>query len=226
MLNEKLTSWEYYYNKLPKYLRDSETFPEHLKIWVEFIQGIDQYADDMLGLIDVFDANYLVRYGKKCDDFLDKLGALYGVRRNFSVTYEEEVEGVPQTIHEELNLTQIEFLVLIRAQIIKNFFDGTYEQLVDFYTKARIPIVYVTVTAGQCDLVLMLDVINDITTESTNIIHMFKSGLLTVESLGIHYNRIALQRSEVLQWGNAYDNNGIIEEDTEGTQWDVGVWVI
>lgn len=217
MINEKLVDFNYYYNKLPLYLRNSETFPEHLRIWVEFIRGMNNYADDMLGLIDVFNPNYMQQYGDFCDDFLDKLGALYGVRKKFSVTYIDE--NTNQEVTKELNLNRTEFYILIKAQIIKNFFNGTNEQLTDFYLRARIPMIYVTATSGQCDILLLIDKLKEINENSENIVDMFKNGLLSVESLGIHYNRITKESGASLEWGNDSDLS-------MGTQWDNGEWVI
>lgn len=216
MINEKLVDFNYYYNKLPLYLRNSETFPEHLRIWVEFIQGMNNYADDMLGLINVFNPNYIQQYGDICDDFLDKIGALYGVRKKFSVTY---LDDNSQEVTKELILNRTEFYILIKAQIIKNFFDGTNEQLNDFYLQARIPMIYVTATSGQCDILLLVDKLKEINENSENIIEMFKSGLLSVESLGIHYNRVRKDSSASLEWGNDSDLS-------VGTLWDNGEWVI
>lgn len=216
MINEKLVDFNYYYNKLPLYLRNSETFPEHLRIWVEFIQGMNNYADDMLGLIDVFNPNYMQKYGDFCDDFLDKLGALYGVRKQFSVTY---LDDNNQEVTKELTLNRTEFYILIKAQIIKNFFDGTNEQLNDFYVQASIPMIYVTATSGQCYILLLVDKLKEINENSDNIIDMFKNGLLSVESMGIHYNRITKQSSASLEWGNDSDLS-------IGTLWDNGEWVV
>lgn len=222
MIIEKLKNFTYYYNKLPMYLRNSETFPEHFRIWVEIIQGMDNYADDMLGLVEVFDLNYLTKYGNICDDFLDKLGALYGVSREFSVKYEEEVEqgGTTQVVEvtKYLSLSQNEYIILLKTQIIKNFFDGTYEQIYEFYKKSNLPIVYITLNEGECNVILWKNILKSINSNSENIIDMFKSGLLTIESIGVSYKYLTLDGSEGLTWGNI--------EGTIGTQWDVGVWVL
>ena len=209
MLNEKLKSFKYYLDKLPRYLQESPTFPEHFRIWVEFLNGIDKAGDDMLGMINIFDKDYLKKYGDRCEDLLDMIGQLYGVTRNFSVTY--TLNNVETT--DTLALTQDEFLLLIKAQIIKNFFNGTYEQITQFYTDANLPILMLSMGDGIC--IAYLYQIKGIS-DTANIVSMFRAGLLTIESIGIAYQHATIQLDDLLIW-----------DDTEEpiSKWDEGEWI-
>ena len=149
MIISKLTNWEYYYNKLPLYLQESTTFPEHFKIWFELLTNVDSYSDTMLGLVNIFDEHYLEKYNGICNEFLDLLGKLYGVARNLQVSY----GGHTYT----LNLTTSEFLILIKAQIIKNFWNGQRITMDEFYQNSNIPIATLTIGSAQCKYVLFLN---------------------------------------------------------------------
>lgn len=196
MIIKKLLDFKYYYDKLPLYLRNSESFPEHFRIWCEFLNGLDTTSDKLLGMVDIFDSKYITKYGDICDDYLNKLGKLYGVTRTFSVVVKEN--GV-DTI-KPLSLTQSEFILLIKSQIIKNFYQGTNEELEKFYAEANLPIVMKTSTIATCDYTLFLGVVNGIDSSATNIINMFKSGLLTIQSAGILYTYDVYDSSRILMW--------------------------
>ena len=213
MVQEKLLDFKYYYNKLPMYLRNSTTFPEHFRIWCEFLNGINDTSDDILDLVNIFDLSYLQKHKDICDDFLDKIGALYGVKRNFSVVV--NVGGVSTTKY--LNLTQQEFLILIKSQIIKNFFKGTNEELEQFYKDANLPIVMKTSGEATCDCYLFLGIVDGITSTSENIIDMFLSGLFTIESAGILYTYTTYDASVILQW----DTSDRVWDDANGGQWTI-----
>ena len=195
MIISKLINYDYYLNKLPLYLQDSSTFPEHFKIWFELLTNVDSYGDEQLNLVNIFDVNYLNNYGNICDEFLDLLGKLYGVARNLIVN----IEG----IQSPLNLSQYEFLILIKAQIIKNFWDGTRKTLEDFYYNSKIPIVSITDDSAMCRNILVLNYYTG-WERNSNLHKLYKAGFLTIESLGI-YNTYA-DYDETLEigiWGQS-----------------------
>ena len=141
ILPKKLRTFNYYYNKLPLFLRNSYGFVEHFKIWYDLTynndnKGIVNIGDLLLYLLNIFDKDYLETINNMEDsdngnasDILDKIGLLFGVSRKFSVNY---LEGA-QTVHEELSLNNEEFLILIKCQIIKNYCNGSEIQIQDYY---------------------------------------------------------------------------------------------
>lgn len=147
-------------------------------------------------------------YGDKCD-ILDKLGLIFGVRRNFSCTYIDEDD---QIITEEISLNNQEFLILIKAQIIKNYCVGSYSQIKEYYDWAGLQI-YMMNGPGQATLSLYL-ISSDEYDYSDNVKKMFLSGLLRIESVGIQYFSKIVTFGDQLKW----DGFGIHEV------WDVGVW--
>ena len=57
---DKIKSYEWYYNKLPLYLKNSYGFSEHFKIWYELLisgdkNGIVNVGDTLLYLFNIFD---------------------------------------------------------------------------------------------------------------------------------------------------------------------------
>ena len=214
MIQQKLLDFKYYYNKLPLYLRNSQSFPEHFRIWCEFLNNINDISDELLGLVNIFDTYYLQKYSEVCDDFLDKLGALYGVSRNFSVVVDEEQGGIIEKVVKYVSLSQLEFLILIKSQIIKNFFQGTVQEIVQFYKDANLPIFMQTLRSATCAVYLILGQVDGIDSNATNVINMFKSGLLTIESAGINYLYDVYNDATVLKWD---DGNKV---------WDSGEWTI
>ena len=216
MITELLKSEKYYFNKLPYYLRESETFFEHFKIWIEFLKGTDNYADDLLSLLDIFNPRYFIINAGKTYNFLTNLGELYGISRNFSVDYYDEQSHTQVTT--DVSLSDEEFLLAIKAQIVKNSFHGSNEELNKFYTDAGLPILYLTTEGAHasCNIYLITDYLG-VTTQ--NVIHMFKNRMLTIESVGIHYLYSIVPNGTTF---GIWDNMKWYDEDTTlGARWAV-----
>ena len=200
MIAKEILNFNYYYNKLPIYLQQSPTFPEHFHIWWEFLTNVDDSADKICELINIFDSNYLTNYGDICDEFLDYIGNLYGVKRNLSV----DIEGTTY----QLQLTQDEFLLLIKCQIIKNYCDGSRSQIDNFYKDAGLTVLMLCQSPAIINLYLQS------TNTTDNINKLFLAGLLTIENLGIAQIRMLSQDVfSYLVW----------DSPTQGT-WDVNIW--
>ena len=65
MMIDKLKQWDYYYNKLPLYMRNSYGIQEHFKIFYELLLTLDENEDTICKLFDLLDANYLDNVVKK-----------------------------------------------------------------------------------------------------------------------------------------------------------------
>lgn len=224
---DKIKSYEWYYNKLPLYLKNSYGFSEHFRIWYELLisgdkNGIVNVGDTLLYLFNIFDKNFLQTIANLPDsgategnygtvsDFLDKLGYLFGVIRNFSVTYKNDNN---EDVTEDLSLNNEDFLLLIKAQIIKNYCEGTYEQIKGYYNSAGLDVFLITTEDGA-SAHLYLAATPDSTKYSLNVEKMFKSGLMRIESMGITYT----EGVRALDWFLTWDSTKIKE------YWDAGVW--
>ena len=203
MVDEKLLDFTYYYNKLPLYLQQSEGFVEHFKYWIEILQKLDVVGDELSNMFNVFDENYLEK-NLNCSDFLDKIGLLYGVNRNITigdVTY---------------NLNDKVFLLLIKAQITKNFYNGTYSDLNTFYYDvAKIPLTYYTTSSMTVEIILSESFLSSkdySPSEIAQVSELFKAGYLTIESLGVKYNKKTINEKILLMWNNV------------DALWNVKVW--
>lgn len=226
IIPDKLQSFDYYKDKLPVYLQNSEGFQTHFKIWYDFLkQGVVKNADILLNLLLIFDKDYLA-YLQQLDsdmsptsfvcDILDKLGSIFGVTRHFTVEY--EVEG--EKVSELLTLDNNDFLILIKAQIIKNYCEGTREQISEYYKSVGLQLYVQTDNTSDATANLYLTTGTGDTqyNYSENVKKMFLGGMLRIESVGIKYQEAFVDISRLLFWDT------INAEATNG--WDGGEWII
>ena len=214
LLPERLMDFSFYQNKLPLYLQNSSGFISHFKLWYDLMVGESSYtglltsANDILYLLNIFDPDYLTEIAKLPDytpttcDVLDKIGYIFGVNRVFTI---------PGTTPQTVELTNSELLLLIKAKIIQNYYDGTREQIMQYYEDVGLRIFLVTNDeySAICDVILC-QIGNEY---SANVIAMFEAGMLYVPSMGIGYNFEVETISGALYW-----DSGTI------TSWDVGEW--
>lgn len=230
ILHTTLKDFNYYLRKLPKFLLQSAGFTSHFRIWYDVLvgksktTGVVGVADTIFNMLNIFDPDYesflssLPEYDDESSDILDKIGALFAVTRSFQVSY---IDASSQNIVRTVNLNNHDFLILIKAQIIKNYFDGTYEQLVEYYASFNLPIVIMTSASSAVANVYLVKF--NYSTDydvSEDIKAIFFSGLLTVESMGIKYNYSELDLSSILVWDSSDLQYGWGNGSTGGT------WVI
>lgn len=166
--------------------------------WIDSISSTIDFLFELLNIFDVdceqshlsgFEANehYLSMLNMMEDtndgnssDILDKIGNLFGLKRAFSV----DVGGTEYM----LNLNNKDFLTLIKCTIIRNYFDGSFAELNQYYKDAGLPVFILTNASNpaQCD-VHLIDIEGSNYEISTNVKRMFLAGLLMVESVGISY---------------------------------------
>lgn len=181
--------------------------------------GLIPVGDKILDLINIFDEGYLTQLNlMKADpsdpsDILDKIGSLFGLKRNFSV----QVNG--NTI--ELNLNDEDFLLLIKCFIIKNNCDGSREQLQEYYDNAGLKVLMKTSNPATVEMTLL---ISDTYNYSQNVQYMFLAGMLNIECAGISYTYAAEDLELALIW----EGYNYITGQTYAGQntWDEGVWAI
>jgi len=173
----------------------------------------------LLHLLNIYDPNFLDSIAQLKDyddnnDLLDKIGNLFGLRRTFSFDYYETATSETKT-HTTVSLNDREFLTLIKAQIIRNYCDGTYEQVMQYYIDANLQIlpVYNDVYNASVDAYL-----NESNAVTENISKLFKGGFLTIEHLGIRYTYTVAAMLNVLVWASEDGSlgNAVWADETTG----------
>ena len=120
MLIDKLKQWEYYYKKLPLYMRNSYGIKEHFQIIWNVMMQLEDVQALTLDAFNLLQDNYVNNIIAKYDDvngydfkFLDTIGSIYGVNRSLNVSFHndknEEVNKTVQNIQEE---TGVELLTI------------------------------------------------------------------------------------------------------------------
>lgn len=219
-----IREFRYYERKLPLYLRNDDCFIEHFRLWYELLmgegddeqgitvnefKGVSPTSDLLLHLLNIYDSNFLDTisqlkdYNDNCD-ILDMLGNLFGLRRTFSLEYYETATSTEKTAA-TVSLNDKEFLTLIKAQIIRNYCDGTYEQVMQYYNDAGLQILPVNNSAYAASVDAYLNESEDVT---QNISMLFKAGYLTIEHLGIHYTYTISKINNILVWADADGQGG------------------
>ena len=213
MISDKLKSWEYYYYKLPLYIRNSYGITSHFKLFYDLLVQMDKVEDSLLYIFNVFDNadKYLKAVSDGPNgyesDVLEKIGSLFGVNRVFDVKYKKDDAEVTKS----LRLNNSEFLILIKSQIIKNNYKGTFEESLQYYKLIGLPI-YLLNSVNPAELLLYLN-----ETEgkfSQNIMDMFLANLFTLESMGITYQPLTTNIEALAIW----------DEDNALRNWDYGRW--
>lgn len=191
---EKLSSFQYYKEKIPLFYRNSYGFKEQFEMLFNEVlkspgNGLITVGDEILKFFDIFNEDYLIWLeelnpsGTTCD-ILDKIASIFAVTRHPVCNWIES--GVNH--NETLDLTNEELLMLIKCEIIRNNFQGTREECNTLYDLIGLNIFSLTVedygTVATCKLVLAT---TPERTYSSNISKMFKSGLLNIKSMGIKY---------------------------------------
>lgn len=221
VLPNELKTFEYYKQKLPIYLQNSNGFQEHFRLWYdlmmgdssETINGIVPSCDELLELLNIFSKEY----GQASTDILDKIGSLFGVTRHFpiSYTYNGSTTGIS-----DVNLNDSDFAVLIRSRIVRNACDGTREQIQQFYEeifkmseddKSK-QVIMTTSPPGKCILYLVYVEKQD---TLTMLEKLFLAGKLRIESMGIQYEELIAYVDTLL----------IFDSIVSKHVWDTGVWL-
>ena len=167
-------------------------------------ESIVSVIDKIFAFLDIF--NTSGQHLSESADILDKLASLFGVSRQFSVTIEDEKK--------QLNLSDNDLLILIKCQVIKNFFNGTYEHLMRCFEIVNLPVMPLTDTQpAHCKMYMLLQDENEV---SQNVKDMFLSGMLSVESMGIYYT-YAIQIAQ---------NIAIFDSLSSTAVFDVGQFII
>lgn len=227
ILVDDLKDFNYYVNKVPLYLQKDEKFLTHFKIWYDFLIGQEDVSTDglvgagdtLLDLFNIYDEDYLTKVDKYGSFFLDYLAGIFNIRRNFKVKYMENGSQVTKAV----SLDNKDLLLFIKSRIIRNYSNGTYEQMKKFYEDngLRVILVWASSTGQATVNSYLLDYNKEAADNySENIDALFKAGLLTIQSMGILYNH----SSQTLENIGIWDNSGSLwsgegEGETYKAEW-------
>lgn len=202
IIPDKIRDFEYYKSLLPMYLRTQDEFLSHFYnlfrlglshksstrcstsvicsqtlLCGESMSSICSTAEDIFSCLDIFNRlnNNVINVN---GDVLDKLAALFGVARHFSIVINKQKK--------DLHLSDDDLTILIKCQVIKNFFSGTFEELRQCYALVDLPVAIITRlgATATCNMYMLLSREDEV---SENVKDMFCAGLLTIESMGITY---------------------------------------
>lgn len=217
MLINKLKDWNYYYNKLPLYVRNSYGIDEHFKILYEFLLKLDADEEDICSCFNLLQKNYETNIISKYADldgydftFLDMIGSIYGINRAINVSY---IDANNNTVNKQILLTNKEFYIYIKTRIIQNNYDGSYIQAIKYYNSIglNVQMFFDSTEPAKCNIYLD----KSLSSTSENIQSLFLAGLLTLKSVGITYNEMI----------TSFDNNGIWNGSNNHGLWDVATWL-
>ena len=218
MLIDKLKQWEYYYKKLPLYMRNSYGIKEHFQIIWNVMMQLEDVQALTLDAFNLLQDNYVNNIIAKYDDangydfkFLDTIGSIYGVNRSLNVSFHNDKN---EEVNKALYLTNKEFYMLIKARVVQNNYDGSYEQAQQYYDNIGLPL-YMLSSSNAAECLLYLGA-NDDTTD--NIRALFMANLLTLKSVGITYIRHEIDIDKLAIWA---DSDDVL---TSNNTWDLSVW--
>lgn len=209
LINEKLTSIDFYKNSMSLFLKNSPGMLERCQMLVDILNNLNDSANGVFKWLDIYETTYDSNLNS---EWLDLIGEFLGISRQFN----------------NAKLTNKEFLKYIQATIQKYIFDGTRESLREAYYGTRLlnwdaykkkadsnaysqkikdylsnikktvalndlKIQYVQAKTAEEKLVdgvcQILCLQTDGTIYTDNLKTLFNAGALTIESLGITYIR-------------------------------------
>ena len=212
MLSDKLKSFEYYQQKMPLYMRNSYGILEHFEILWNLLYHLDITEDNILKAFDILNPDYINTVVYTYDDsseqdkfdFLDRLAEIYGMHRDFDVSYTYNNEEVKKSLH----LTNSELLKLIKARIIQNNFDGTYKQLREYYDSMGFPIAILqgNLPATAFVYISPVDLEGNPIYITENEKDMILANLFTIKSMGITYQTQIVDIKALAIWDSKDPN--------------------
>lgn len=198
MIKEDLLDFKYYLDRLSKFMQESYGINEQVKIFWSLLKQVNDCYDEFFKEVDFYHHNF-----ESGNGLLDKIGNIFGCQRCFTIPVFDSNEAVASYI--KVDLTDEEYLLYIKTQVIKQNFTGdrkTLQELYSTYINGRIQqglidlrFLYITiddeVNGATCNIYW------DIDNPSDNLKNLFLNGYLTIESMGIRYRRIVLNFNQL-----------------------------
>lgn len=204
----ELTTDIYYFNRMSMFLKESYGIQERIGALAKIIKRLDEVYETIIDSLNLFDKDYSKNYigdGNESSTnnvYLDRIGNIFNVSRSFSIkmgTKESptSIEDINDSAPTYITLNNKEFLQYLKLQIIKQNFTGTREELALLYGDdttelantgtSQLNFIYLTDTKASAKVNIYWQPKKE--KYSSEFYYMFLNGLLTIESMGIEYNR-------------------------------------
>lgn len=199
MLKQRLLSRDFYLENLSMFMKDSHGIKQRLDNYISVLNNVNNIADGLISRLDLYnlssDTDYFTRNEIDPNGFedaiLDMLANLFGVERTLEVTYPVENVDVTETI----TLNNRDLYIYILISISRLNYQGTNKEIRDLYSSDTIigqvtGIKYVWGDSSlNCSVYFCgseeLEKWED--DQSSNLIKLFLSDKLLIESLGVQY---------------------------------------
>jgi hypothetical protein len=200
MIRKDLLDFQYYLNRLSMFMKESYGITEQVEIFYQQLKRVNEEYDYFFDQLDIFNVQNKELPSNYVSSLIDKVAAIFGCYRHFTIN----LEGTDI----DINLTNEDFITYIKCQIVKQNFDGTREQLKRIYTTIEEKETIKSEDSLDLILVYMLNPTPENTLQCTiywvnftdyseNLQKLFLAGYLTIESMGVLYNRL-LQNIDTL----------------------------
>lgn len=216
MIREDLLDLKYYLNSLSLFMRESYGISEQTKTFHSLLVQVNEYYDEFFEELDFFNHDAL-------GEMLDKIGAIFGCSRKFTIPIYDETNIMEIVNYAQIDLNDDEYLIYIKTQAIKQYFDGSREMLQRLYSTYEdgkvkpgiLDLVFLyTTEEDESGAICTIRWDTDIT--SGDLPLLFENGYLTIESLGIRYRRQITSLSGLAYYAKlAYSLVGYSEEPSD-----------
>lgn len=202
-ISAELLTDTYYLNRMSIFLKESYGIKDRIAALCKIFKRIDYIYDKIINQLNVFDDAYKKDFVDEEDhttnNYLDSIGKIFGIVRSFTINYgsnnnptsNNDLDGTKKYI----TLTNKEFLIYLKLQIIKQHFSGTREEIAMLYGEeqalnalSELNLIYITREEnyhGEVNLYWQ-----NANGFSTDFKYMFLNGLLSIESMGITYSHV------------------------------------
>lgn len=198
MISKELKDWKYYYDKFPLYFKNDEKIIEHFKILYDLLVTLDDLSEDVFKYLDIFNTtNNFIMNSK----VLDLIGSIFGVYRNITFDFTLTItEGSLVKTSNAFNITlsDEEFLTLIKCQIFNNNYNGTYEEVNNFYES--VDFIKLFIINGINPAEAKLFIAEKPIQSHINYYYLLYAELLTIKSMGIEYSYEVSDELSLLYW--------------------------
>lgn len=212
MIREDLLDFQYYLNRLSKFMQESYGINEQVETFYSLLKQANDFYDEFLKEANIFNS-YNVYSGYNL--LIDKLGAIFGCYRSFTIPQYDPINWGQIIGYISINLDDHDFLIYIKCQIIKQNFNGTRNELQELYSTYQdgvykegildLIFYYITHAGASAECYIYWDAPEG--KYSNDLKNLFLNGFLTIESLGILYHRAAVNISNFENFV-PIDNNG------------------
>lgn len=179
MIREDLLEFQYYLDKLSMFMKESYGITEQVEIFYRQLYEVNIKLDYFFSKLNIFENQIEIPH-----DILDVIGSIFGLYRQFTIQVNN------QDI--QIDLNDEDFLTYIKCQIVKQNFKGTYEEIKKLYTTDDTQALYTGMNFiyNLTESMLCRIYFSNYTNYDTDIQNLFLAGYLTVESMGISYQRV------------------------------------